>query len=209
MAPIAGRPFLAWVIDDLQRQGIARVTICTGFMAEAIEEYFCAGRDWGLEIACSREDRPLGTGGAIKLALARLPSSPVLVLNGDSFCDYNASRLQAVHNARNAVATLWLVPVEDSQRYGEVALGPEDAITGFREKASGGGRGLINAGAYLLDPRLFDPLPAGTPFSLERDVFPGLAGRGLFGVRGAGPFIDIGTPESYRMADMFVQRMRS
>ena len=209
MALVAGRPFLEWLIEDLRRQGIRRLVLCTGYMSESIEDHFGSGSAWGVEIVYSRESVPLGTGGAVKLALPKLLSSRFLVLNGDSFCDFNVRELDQVHSEYNAAVTLWLVTVEDSERFGAITVDPNRAITEFLEKAASRKSGLINAGVYLLERRIFEPQTEGSAFSLERDVFPQFVGHGLYGVVGAGPFIDIGTPESYEMADLFVQRLRT
>ena len=95
---------------------------------------------------------------------------------------------------------MWLAEVNDCARYGRVELDDAAAITAFREKASGDGPGLVNAGVYLFEREVFEPLPAGKSVSLEREVLPELVTRGLFGVRGREPLLDIGTPESYRAA---------
>jgi NDP-sugar pyrophosphorylase family protein len=159
----------------------------------------------GIEVVCSREPEPLGTGGAVKLALARVRGPRFFTLNGDSCCDFDVRRLHATHRENAALATLWLVPVDDTSRYGAVELNRQQEVVRFAEKAGSSGPGLINAGVYLLERRIFDDIdrPA---FSLEKDVFPGLVGKELRGVAGAGPFIDIGTPESYRLADQFMKQ---
>jgi D-glycero-alpha-D-manno-heptose 1-phosphate guanylyltransferase len=209
MAPVAGRPFLEWLIEDLRRQGIRRLVLCTGYMSESIEGHFGSGRAWGVEIDYSRENTPLGTGGAVRLALAKLRSSRFLVLNGDSFCDFNVQMLDNVHREHTAAATLWLVTVEESERFGAITIDSNQAITAFREKESVRKPGLINAGVYLLERWIFESTAEGSAISLEKDVFPQFIGHGLYGVVGAGPFIDIGTPDSYAMADLFVRRPRT
>lgn len=209
MALVAGRPFLEWLIEDLRHQGIGRLVLCTGYMSESIEDHFGSGRPWGLEIVYSRECAPLGTGGAIKLALSKLHGSRFLALNSDSFCDFNLRTLDDTHRKHTAAATLWLVSVEDSERFGAVTLNSKQEITEFHEKSGPRKPGLINAGVYLLERKIFESLPDGSTFSLEKNVFPQLIGQGIFGVVGLGPFLDIGTPESYGMADLFIKRHRT
>ncbi len=206
MALVGGKPFLEWLIRDLRKQGVERLILSTGYMGETIESYFGSGQAFGLEIVYSREETPLGTGGAIKLALSKLQGRRFFVLNGDSFCDFSLSAMLDVHLENAAAATLWLVSVEDSQRFGAVSINTDREITEFREKSAAGESGLINAGIYLLERHIIDPMPAGSAFSLERDLFPGLIGKGILGVVGPGPFIDIGTPESYGLADQFINR---
>jgi D-glycero-alpha-D-manno-heptose 1-phosphate guanylyltransferase len=195
LAPVAGRPFLDWVLRGLRQRGVRRVVLSTGHRGEQIEEHV---RDdgFGLEVDCAREETPLGTGGGLRRVLARTRGDPLLVLNGDSWCAFDPARLLQLHRARGARATLWLVPVEDASRFGSVTVAVDGAVTAFQEKAGRAGRGLVSGGVYLLSRDAVAALPADTPLSLERDVFPGWVGDGLFAVRGEAPLLDIGTPES-------------
>lgn len=154
----------------------------------------------------------MGTGGAVRLALPLLDASRALVLNGDSFCDFDAAAHLARHESAKAQGTLVLARVDDCSRYGSVTLGEDDSVSLFREKGaiesgeSGGGGGWINAGVYLLERPILESIPSGREVSLERETFPGLIGKGLFGFRMAsGGFIDIGTPDSYAQAQAFFQ----
>jgi len=208
MALVAGKPFLEWLVDDLRSQGVRRLVLCTGYRSEDIEDHFGSGRSRDMEIAYSRESAPLGTGGALRLALPRLKGSRFFVLNGDSLCDFDLRALRRLHGENSAAATLWLVPVEDTGRFGEVTLNARQEIAGFREKSGSGSPGLINAGVYLLERRVVESIAGNAAASLERDVLPGWVGRGLFGAVGRGPFLDIGTPESYRDAERFVKKHR-
>jgi NDP-sugar pyrophosphorylase family protein len=206
MAPVGGKPFLEWLIRDLRKQGVERLILSTGHMSASIESYFGSGEAFGLEIVYSREDAPLGTGGAVKLALPKLQGQRFFALNGDSYCDFSLSALLHAHVEKAASATLWLVSVDDSQRFGAVSLNGNREITEFWEKSAVGRSGLINAGIYLLERYLIDRMPADTALSLERDLFPGLIGKGIMGIVGSGPFIDIGTPESYGKAELFINQ---
>jgi D-glycero-alpha-D-manno-heptose 1-phosphate guanylyltransferase len=197
MAEVAGRPFLEWLVLALRRQGVSRVVFSTGHQGAVIERHFQGGIP-GVEVACVREAEPLGTGGGARHALSAVWSSRVLVLNGDSYCAVDVTHLESVHERRCARATMWLSKVDDCRRFGRVVLGPADAVTSFEEK-SVSGPGLVNAGVYLFERSVLESIAAG-PASLERDVLPALVGRGLCGVVGAGPLLDIGTPESYRAA---------
>jgi histidinol-phosphate phosphatase family protein len=203
LAEVAGRPFLAALLDQLVRAGVGRAVLCTGYRGEQVEATF--GDRYGtLTLDYSHEAQPLGTAGALRNALAQLQSDPVLVLNGDSYCDFEPRLLLASHKGHHAEGTLWLTEVHDTARYGRVAVGHDGAVQRFVEKgAIEGGPGWINAGIYLLSQRLLHEIPAGGPCSLERQVFPRWIGRGLHGYRGAGRFIDIGTPESYAEAASF------
>jgi phosphoheptose isomerase len=199
MAEVAGRPFLDWLLLSLRQQGVRRLVLSTGHLADRLERHCGDGSQWDLEIVYSREEEPLGTAGAIRQALRYLAGDRFFVLNGDSFCPASLFSLFAQHARRDARATMWLAEMADCARYGQVEL-DGSAVTAFREKEAGAGPGLVNAGVYLFERDIFEPLPAGRPISLEREVLPELVRKGLYGVRGAEPVLDIGTPESYREA---------
>lgn len=202
LAEVNGRPFIAYLLDRLADAAIRRVILCTGYMAEQV----CAtlgNRYREMELLYSQEQVPLGTGGALRQALPLLDGSPVLVLNGDSFCDFDLPLLARQHAASGALASLALATVPDIGRYGAVELGAGQVIVRFEEKGTRQGEGLINAGVYLLARSLIESLPAQESVSLERDLFPILVGNGLFGFPQSGRFIDIGVPSDYYAAIAF------
>jgi NDP-sugar pyrophosphorylase family protein len=200
MADVAGRPFLEILIDILVAQGIRRIILCTGYKSHSIEDHFNDGSKWGIEILYSRESSPLGTAGAVRNALDLVRSDPFLALNGDSYCPWNAVELLHAHASRHSAATLWLVPNDDCGRFGSVLVHPDGRVLAFLEKESRRVSGLINAGIYCLDREVVRKIPAEKQLSMETDVFPFLVGHGLYAVIGNGPFVDIGTPESFEKA---------
>lgn len=202
MAPVAGRPFLEWLLLAVRRQGARRAILATGYMGNVVEAHFGDGRRWHMDIVYSREPSPLGTGGAARLALSHVRSERVLVLNGDSYCPFELKRLERTHENRGAAATLWLAPAADCRRYGSVAV-DNDVITAFHEKPVTACAGLINAGIYLFERSVLGAIPEDKPVSLECDVLPTLIGR-LAAVMGNEPLLDIGTPESYESAEQAV-----
>jgi D-glycero-alpha-D-manno-heptose 1-phosphate guanylyltransferase len=199
MASVAGRPFLELILRQLHGQGIRKVILGTGYRAEQIEQYFQTGADLGLSIEYSREAEPLGTGGAAKLA-EKFLSDPVVVVNGDSYVEWNLSEALALQAQRNAKAVIVLQAVPDVSRYGSVTIDDEGRITEFVEKRARTGSGLINAGVYLLQKEVLAELPAGRAISLEREVFPRLLGRPIYGMVSRGIFIDIGIPQDLARA---------
>jgi NDP-sugar pyrophosphorylase family protein len=146
---------------------------------------------------------PLGTAGAVRLALPLLTSDSVLVMNGDSLCQTRLDNFWASHSTRGANSTLLLTQVSDTSRYGRVHVDAEGRVIRFEEKNGKGGPGWINAGVYLLKRRLLEMIPASGAVSLEREMFPAWIGRGLYGYQSEGRFIDIGTPEAYGLAEQF------
>jgi NDP-sugar pyrophosphorylase family protein len=202
LAPVRGRPFLSRLLDQLADAGLPRATLLTGYAADAVQAAF--GDSYrGLRLSYSREPEPLGTGGALRLALPLLNESSILLLNGDSYCDVDIAALVARHRATGAVATLSLAEVPDESRYGRVERDASDRITRFVEKGGLAEAAWINAGVYVLERSMIEAIPAGRAVSLEREVLPEQVNRGrVFGFP-AGRFIDIGTPESFAAAEAF------
>lgn len=212
LAPVQGRPFLAYQLELLKGQGITRIVLCTGYGHDLIQAYCGDGAALGQQILYSVEEQPLGTGGALQQARRYLHET-FLVLNGDTYFVADLHTLLASHRRGGAPATLALVKVppspaarpQQAARFGAVTLDAQGHITCFAEKRRRS-TGLINAGIYVFEPeiwahfpRLVPPSPAARPqLSLENDVFPLLAEQRL--LRGhvlEGYHMDIGTPESY------------
>ena len=196
LAPVAGRPFLAWLLDALAAQGLRNVVLATGYRGDQIE--LALGRDWqGMALSYSREDEPLGTGGAVALAMQRIMGDACFVLNGDTWValDY------AAFDRQTAAVPLGMVlaRVPDVARYGAVFV-EGNRVTGFSEKGRSGA-GFINAGVYRLSRSLLHGFAVGVAFSFERDVLVPVAARGMVGgYMETEDFIDIGVPEDYRRA---------
>lgn len=209
LANVSGRPFVAYLLDQLADAGVRRVVLCTCYRADQVKAALgLAYRD--LQLIYSEEGSPLGTGGALRLALPALTTKCTLVMNGDSFCETDLGQLKAWHDEHQAAGTILLARVADTSRFGSVEMNEQSRVTAFREKSGGGGPGWINAGIYLLRRELLEGIPSGRSVSLERDVFPSWIGRGLYGFRSPeGRFLDIGTPESYAEAEHFLARERS
>jgi D-glycero-alpha-D-manno-heptose 1-phosphate guanylyltransferase len=210
MAPVGGRPFLAWLLLDLARAGITDVVLASGHLGGMIEAEFGDGRELGVRISHSQEDRPLGTGGAVRRAMASVGTRTALVLNGDSHCVTDYSRLAATHLEQRAPATLWVVPDSTSSAVGRLKVDAAGAVTGFTEKGAAATGGFVNAGRYMLQAEaVLSGLPEDTASSLERDLFPALVGRGLCAVVGSPPLMDIGTPDAYARASADLARLHA
>lgn len=200
LAVVHDRPFLEYLFDQLRAAGFRSVTLCVGYMAEKIEQLF-GSQYRELELVYSREDSPLGTGGALRLALPHLSGSTVLVMNGDSFCDLDISAFCSWHLSKQSSVSIALTEVDDTSRYGSVRRDAHEHIQSFEEKGTSQGRGLVNAGIYLLSRSVLEEIPPGRALSLERDFFPKRISRGLCGYTAKHQrFIDIGTPTSYSQA---------
>jgi NDP-sugar pyrophosphorylase family protein len=206
MAEVANKPFLEHILHRLDQQGIRKAVLCTGYMSEQVKDYF--GDKYGdIALSYSEEQLLLGTGGALRFALPLTDSDPLLVLNGDSFCDAELLPLLAAHIERRASASMLLTQVEDTRRYGRVDFDDDCAITKFEEKGATTGPGWINAGIYLISKNILEELPKGRNISLEKDVFANLVGRSFYVHCGKmSKFIDIGIPESIAQAQIIMQK---
>lgn len=202
VAEVNGRPFLAHLLDQIARFGFRDVVLCVGWQADAVEAALGAAHG-PLRLRYSRESEPLGTGGALRLALPLLEGPAAMVLNGDSYCDADLAAAWTEHRERRASATLVLVEVPDTSRYGRVELDADGAICRFTEKQESSTPGWINAGIYLLDRARIETISPGRALSFERDVLPAWIGTGLRGHCTRARFIDIGTPQSYSAASRF------
>lgn len=197
MAPIAGRPFLEIFLTSLARKGFRRVVLSLGYMAEKVVDHF-GGQFVGMELVYEIENTPLGTGGAARQALTRCHADHVFVFNGDTFLDLEAANMEAhwqAHRAPLIVAR----EVPDTARYGRLDTA-DGRVRGFAEKGEVG-RGLINAGCYVLPRDILDEFVPGQPFSLETDFLAKAVGVRRFDLFVThGHFIDIGVPEDYARA---------
>ncbi len=206
LALVAGRPFLAYLLDQISDAGIRRVVLSTGHLAGQFASVIGTGyRD--LEIVYAHEETPLGTGGAIRFAGGVADANQLLVMNGDSYCDANLSAYIDWHLAGGHDVSLMLAKVDDASRYGTVELDADGRITAFLEKRGVRAAGYINAGVYLLRRVMLEQIPA-EPSSIERDVFPTwLEQRALAGWVADGAFIDIGVPSDYVRSHEFMARV--
>jgi NDP-sugar pyrophosphorylase family protein len=207
LADVGGRPFVAWLLDQLVAAGVRRAVLCIGHRGGDVQAALGARRG-PLALEYSAELVPLGTGGALRLAATRSASDPVLVLNGDSFCEVDLGAVWVRHHARRAAATIVATEVADVADFGALDLDGEGRVHAFREKGIRG-RGLVNAGIYVLARALLLEIPAGRPVSLECEVLPRWVGRGLVAHPTTGRFIDIGTPPAYARAARILEEARS
>jgi NDP-sugar pyrophosphorylase family protein len=123
-------------------------------------------------------------------------SNPLLVLNGDTVTRADLAAFLRFHDEMQARASIVLTPTSDRYRYGAIQLDDNGAIAAFQEKGISGA-GTVSAGIYLIERSVLSHVPLYQTASMEDEIFPSLVGHGLYGFLTRGPFIDIGTPESY------------
>ena len=204
LVPVGGRPYLAYLLDQLAAAAVREVVLLTGHEASQVRDAL-GDTHAGLSLVYSAEPAPLGTGGAIRHALPHLSAPMVLLLNGDSYCDVDLEAFARFHRSESAGGSLVLIRVPDASRYGQVRLGRTGRVVRFEEKGATRGPGWVSAGVYLLDRALVAEVQPG-PLSLERDLLPRWVAEGrVRGFRCGGRFLDIGTPQSYALAEQFFQ----
>lgn len=202
MAPVAGRPFLEWVLDYCLQQGIEKAILSVGYLHERIIDHF--GNDYkGIQLEYAIESEPLGTGGAIRFALEKSEDKGLwVILNGDTLFRADLQVLANYHQQKQADMTMALRRMFDFDRYGVVQINENGRVYSFLEKAYRT-VGLINAGVYVLQAALIQSRFAyGEKFSFEKDFMERFVNElNFYGLEQEGYFIDIGIPEDFEKAD--------
>lgn len=194
MAPINGRPFLEYLLDDLNEKGINRVILAVGYKKEIIKSHF-KKKYKNIDIIYSDEDIPLGTGGAIKKALILAKDENIFIINGDTFFNVDLEEMYQFHKKNNSKLTLAIKEMEKFDRYGSLIL-EGDKIIKFEEKKCVD-KGYINGGIYLIKKELLNKEEKES-FSFEKDILENKKFQiEKYGYKSEGYFIDIGIPEDY------------
>jgi D-glycero-alpha-D-manno-heptose 1-phosphate guanylyltransferase len=199
MAPIAGKPFLWYLLNFLKKGGAKRIVLSVGYKKESIIDYF--GHEFNkMQLVYAEENEPLGTGGAIAHALSLCESDNVLVYNGDTFFNAPCQDLLHFHIKENNAISIYLKEIENPDRYGTVTL-EKNVISAFKEKQEGLKNGLINAGVYCFNKKAI-VFPKDKVFSFEKEILETYAKKqALGGLINNAYFIDIGIPEDYKKAN--------
>ena len=206
MAPVAGRPFLFYVINYLRSQGIEKFIFSLGYKHEVVEEYLHSQFST-LSYQTVIEDEPLGTGGAIQLALSKATEKNVVVANGDTLFKVDIHEAAIFHNHNNAKCTLLLKPMTNFDRYGVVELTKDQLVESFKEKQFYK-EGTINGGLYILNADKFLDEKFPSKFSFEKNYLEKLfSERRIYGLVQDEYFIDIGIPEDYSRANTEFQNL--
>ena len=200
--PIVNKPLLQWTFEKLAENGVDEVILAVNKLTKFhIRQQRLSKCGLTVKYSLDPPKIPLGTAGPIKKAEKLLGrEAPFLVLNGDLITEINYREMLAAHFEGKSVATIALHEAEDPSRYGVAELADENRIKRFIEKPPRGTEPtkLINAGVYVLSPKIFDYISSGKAVSMEREVFPRLAEENaLYGHKVSGLWIDIGRPEDY------------
>jgi NDP-sugar pyrophosphorylase family protein len=202
MAVVRGRPFITYIMDQLIDAGFNQVVLCVGYLAETMIETL--GYEYrNLSIKYSKEPHAQGTGGAVKYAMPLIEMSQILVMNGDSFIDADLCDFLVWHFDKKFDISMVLSEVSDVSRYGAVKINDNQIITDFVEKSTENKPGWVNAGIYLLLRELIDEaIEPNALYSLEKELMPLILNKiPIGGYCCKSKLIDIGTPESYKVAN--------
>jgi NDP-sugar pyrophosphorylase family protein len=202
MVNIENIPFLEYQIEFLKKFHITDLIFCVGHLYEHIQRYFEDGSNWSVRIDYSIENQVLGTAGALKNA-EEFVGGAFLALNGDSYFDLDLEQLIQLHENKRVetkryLGTIALAEVTDARDYGSVRIDQENKILSFEEKLEDPSASTrINAGIYILEPRILSFVQPLKKISLEREIFPFVleSGHHLFGYPADEFFVDIGTPK--------------
>ncbi|MBU0672446.1 MAG: NDP-sugar synthase [Candidatus Margulisbacteria bacterium] len=210
IVPVVNRPFVVHQIEHLVKHGVDEVILNLHYLSHEIKKILDDGKQWGIKIHYSIEEHPLGTAGAVKNAEQFFDEGPMVVFNGDVLTDINISKVVSFHREKGATVTLTLTEVEDPTPFGLVLTDKNGRVTQFLEKPSWSmvTAKTINAGIYVVDPKIFKLAPVGKPYSFERELYPTLLEQGapIFGYPSQAYWIDIGNPQKYIEAHQAILR---
>jgi len=204
MVPVANKPCMEHIVELLKRHGIEDVIVTLAFLPKAIRDYFGDGSDLGVNINYSVEQAPLGTAGSVKNAEENL-GERFIVISGDAMTDFDLTAIIAEHERRQAMVTIVLKHVENPLEFGVVVVNDEGRIERFLEKPTWGQvfSDTVNTGIYVLEPEVFNYIPAGQAYDFSQELFPKLfeLGKPLYGTIADGYWQDIGSLGQYLAAN--------
>lgn len=211
LLPIANRAFLERQLTWLASHGVTEVILSLGYLPDAFREHFPTGEFAGLAVSYAVESEPLGTAGGIRFAADGVDER-IVVCNGDVLTDLDLTALVRFHAEREAAATIALTRVDDPSAFGVVPTRADGQVIAFVEKPPPGQAptNWINAGTYILEPRVLERITPRLPVSIERVTFPKMLEdrAGLFAQPSDAYWLDIGTPAKYVQGNLDVARGR-
>lgn len=206
LMPVANLPLIAYEIIPLVRAGVRQIIFAMGYKADALRAHLGDGARWGAEFVFVEEQQRLDTAGAIK-HVARHLHGPFFACNGDMIYDVDLQAFAADHLRREALVTYCLRRTEDIRHFGLIQWQQDGRVTAFKEKVAVDetGRNTVNSGFYLMAPEVLDQIPAGLPYSSEKQLFPDLLARRLplyaHLPQRDGYWADVGRVETYLQAN--------
>ena len=205
MVSLCGKPCMEYIVELLKQHGFDEIVVTLMFLPKVIRDYFGDGSALGVSMQYSVEQSPAGTAGSVKLAEDFLRDDAFIVISGDALTDFDLSEIVAFHKRRGAMVTIALKRVENPLEFGVVVVDEEGRIDRFLEKPTWGQvfSDTVNTGIYVLEPEVFDHIPADEPFDFSQDLFPKLfqMGAPLYGYVAESYWQDIGSLPQYLAAN--------
>lgn len=199
--PVVNKPLIVHQIELLKKAGITEIILSLYYLADEIKKVLAGGEKLGVKLFYSVEEKPLGTAGAAKNAAAYFDEEPLVILNGDVLAQIDLGEVINFYHKNLARLVIVLTPVGDPSPYGLVITDSENRVEKFLEKPSRNQitQNTINAGIYVLDPRLFDFWTGSPEFSFERELFPLLLNKKVpfFAYVNHDYWNDLGSPKKY------------
>lgn len=206
LLPVVNRPLVSYALEWLRRAGVRQIILAVAHQAEALAAGLGDGSDWGVELRYVAEKKPLDTAGALRNCAEYLQGR-FWALNGDLIFDFDPGPMVAQHVKRQALVSLTMRQVSDVAPFGSIRCDDGGRVTAFLEKIQEDptGQNTVNAGIYLMEPEALARVPAGRPYSNERQLFPELVAEGAT-VLGYLPqhmayWADVGRVDSYLQAN--------
>ncbi len=190
LIPVVNKPLLEYQVELLRQHGVDRIVFATNYLSEMIEKHFGDGQRYGVEMRYAIEESPLGTGGAIKNAAKHLwEPDDFVVFNGDIICNFNIQQIVEFHRSQKATCTIALTPMPRPNPFGKITTSSDHKVQSWIEPSeaekkalaaqsanavSSEGDDYINAGFYVISPKLLQLMANDRPVSIERETFPAL-----------------------------------
>jgi mannose-1-phosphate guanylyltransferase/phosphomannomutase len=204
LLPVVNRPIMEHVLRLVKRHGMNEAVVTVQFLASMVRNYFDDGEELGMSLTYATEETPLGTAGSVKNAEEALRDERFLVISGDALTDFDLTSLIDFHKEKGALVTVCLARVPDPLEFGITIVDDEGRVERFLEKPTWGQvfSDTVNTGIYVMEPEIFDYVPAGESVDWSGDVFPRLLAEGepIYGYVAEGYWEDVGTHESYLKA---------
>ena len=201
LLPIVNKPIMEHVLRLLARHGISETVVTVQFLASLVRNYFGDGEEFGMRLRYATEETPLGTAGSVKNAEHLLRDDTFIVISGDALTDFDLTDLVKFHHDKGALVTVCLTRVPDPLEFGITIVDDDNRVQRFLEKPTWGQvfSDTVNTGIYVMEPEVFDYVPAGESVDWSADVFPELVeqGKPIYGYVAEGYWEDVGTHESY------------
>lgn len=201
MVPLLNRPCMEYIIELLKQHNITDIAVTVHYLPDVIRDYFGDGSKFGVQLHYFEEHEPLGTAGCVRNAASFL-DEPFIVISGDALTDFDLDHALRFHQEQCALATIVLAQVDTPLEYGVVMTDQQGRITRFLEKPNWSEvfSDTVNTGIYILEPQIFDDIPAGQAYDFSTQLFPALLHRqaALYGYVAQGYWSDIGNLEQYR-----------